>query len=218
MAEVSRPVLTVIAGVSVVVLALMSAVAVAVASHRLGDGQGAERWASYRAVTDCPVPTGPGRVLAFTARDMGPMGGPMMAGAGVGPMMLMPRAALVSAGELTIALVNAGSRPHELLVYPLDAGQVAGQRPVGDDDRVSEEGALGDAEAVCPRDTDVDGIVPGGPAAVTLTLAPGTYEVLCNLPGHYRRGMRSTLTSPDRLVGSRGRRRSEDRGVPKGRQ
>lgn len=144
----------------------------------------------------CSTVASSGTVVTFTARDMG-MGGGMMGGSAdgaLGPMGFMPRAASVSAGQVTVVLRNAGTRPHELLVMPLAAGRSAGQRSVGSDDRIGETGKVGEAQPVCPTDTGVDGTVPGGVAQVTLTLAPGSYEVACNLPGHYWAGMYATLT------------------------
>ena len=149
--------------------------------------------------TGCTVPSLPGTVVTYTAMDMGMgagLGGGMMRGAygdAVGPMRLLPSATTVPAGQVSLVLRNAGTRPHELVVLPLAPGQVAGQRTVGSDDKVSETGSLGEVHQVCPADTGVDGTVPGGIATVTLTLAPGSYEVVCNLPGHYRAGMYATL-------------------------
>ena len=40
----------------------------------------------------------------------------------------------------------------------------------------------------------VDGIAPGGSSWVTVTLAAGRYEIVCNLPGHYAAGMYAQLT------------------------
>jgi len=67
-------------------------------------------------------------------------------------------------------------------------------RSIGSDDRIDETGKVGEVQPVCPTDSGVDGTVPGGISQVTLTLAPGSYEVVCNLPGHYRSGMYATLT------------------------
>ncbi|MHB1235041.1 MAG: plastocyanin/azurin family copper-binding protein [Microbacteriaceae bacterium] len=37
-------------------------------------------------------------------------------------------------------------------------------------------------------------MAPGASSWVTLKLAPGRYEIVCNLPGHYSAGMYSELT------------------------
>jgi len=39
-----------------------------------------------------------------------------------------------------------------------------------------------------------EGIVPGASGWVTVTLAPGQYELVCNLAGHYTAGMYTQLT------------------------
>ena len=95
-----------------------------------GTGQ-AGGWTGTQA--SCSIPPQSGTVVTYTARDMG-MGGGMMGGAiggDLGPMGFLPRSAAVPAGQVTVALRNAGTRPHELLVMPLAPGQAVGQRAVG---------------------------------------------------------------------------------------
>ena len=160
----------------------------------MGPGAYNGRWGT--AAASCSsVPT-TGTVVTFTARDMG-MGGGMMGGTfggSYGPMTFVPRAATVPAGQVTVVLQNGGTRPHELLVMPLAAGQSVGQRSVGSDDRISETGKIGEVSPACPPNTTIDGTVPGGVSVVTLPLQAGTYEIVCNLPGHYQAGMYATLT------------------------
>lgn len=136
----------------------------------------------------CTVPAATGTQVRYAAMDMG--GGSMM---GASMMRLMPMWTQVRAGTVTLDLVNRGTMPHELLVYPLAAGQVAGQRTVGANDRVSEDGVLGEVAPVCDQPGDVDGIAAGNAGRVSLQLQPGRYEIVCNLPGHYRAGMFATL-------------------------
>lgn len=38
-----------------------------------------------------------------------------------------------------------------------------------------------------------DGIAPGAVSWLTMTLRPGRYELVCNLPGHYAIGMHTGL-------------------------
>ena len=127
-----------------------------------------------------------GQLVRFRAMDSGRMMGGAM-------MRLMPGVVSASAGVVTIELDNLGLSPHELLVYPLAAGARAGERVVLNVDRVSEVGSLGEVEPVCAQPAELDGIAAGNIARVTLTLAAGRYELLCNLPGHYRAGMWATL-------------------------
>ena len=80
-----------------------------------------------------------------------------------------------------------------MVVLPLARGQQVGDRAVGADRRVDEAGSLGEASASCAAG-EGEGIEPRAVGWVTLDLAPGRYEVVCNLPGHYAAGMRQLLT------------------------
>jgi len=62
----------------------------------------------------------------------------------------------------------------------LHPGQAAGQRAVGTDARVDEAGSFGEASRNC-GDGAGEGIPAGSAGWVTLTLAPGSYELVCNL-------------------------------------
>ena len=135
----------------------------------------------------CRPTTATGQVVHFSASD----GGGMMMG---GMMMrLAPASTTAQAGAVTLELVNLGSRPHELLVFPLAADGLPGIRPIGADDRVDESAVIGEAKPVCAQPASLDGIAPGNIARVTLDLKPGRYEIVCNLPGHYRVGMWALL-------------------------
>jgi len=41
---------------------------------------------------------------------------------------------------------------------------------------------------------EIDKIAPGETKKLEVTLQPGTYKVVCNLPGHQEAGMEATLT------------------------
>lgn len=97
----------------------------------------------------------------------------------------------IGSGTVSLRVHNAGSLTHELVVLPLRAGGV-GARPIGTDGTVSERGSLGEASATCAAGAG-NGITPGATGWVTLHLAPGRYELICNLPGHYAMGMFTEL-------------------------
>jgi uncharacterized cupredoxin-like copper-binding protein len=90
-------------------------------------------------------------------------------------------------GHHTIALSNDGKNGHELLIFrtdlpanalPLDAnGNVIEEAPQLD--KVLDSG---------------NALHPGGTQSLPVTLAPGRYVAVCNLPAHYRLGMRLDLT------------------------
>ena len=106
-------------------------------------------------------------------------------------MRVIDRPGIVLAGEVSFRVVNVGSLIHELVVVPLPAGG-AGSKAIGADGRVDEAGSLGEASATCSAGAG-EGIGPGAAGWVTLRLAPGRYELLCNEPGHYAKGMYNVL-------------------------
>ena len=93
---------------------------------------------------------------------------------------LVPSVVRVSPGRTTFVVRNMGKIPHELVVLrsgrhhhllPMTGGQA------------SETGLAGEIEEFRPGET----------RRLTLTLAPGRYVLLCNLPGHYRAGQYAAL-------------------------
>ncbi len=166
------------------------------------------------AARACTVPSLPGQVAGVRLWDMrGMMGGHYpgggyypggMMGGGYNPgsratapgrwmrmMTITTDRASVPAGTVSFRVQNTGSLTHELVVLPLPAAG-AGTRPVGADGTVTEQGSLGEASATCAAGAG-DGITPGATGWVTLHLAPGRYELICNLPGHYAHGMHAEL-------------------------
>lgn len=191
MPRASLPVL----GAAVVVLAAGSTAAVAAASGGLQDN-------GRSAI--CAAPALPGPVVDVTLADMGNMmgggrtgsGNSMMGNVGVGPpfgsMRLVAAPGGAVAGPVSFRVHNVGTVTHELVVLPARAGQVAGRRPVEPDARVAEAGSRGEASRDCGPGAG-KGIPAGATGWVTLTLTPGSYELVCNLPGHYAAGMSSNL-------------------------
>jgi hypothetical protein len=41
---------------------------------------------------------------------------------------------------------------------------------------------------------EVENLLPGSRSSLTVNVGPGTYLVMCNLPGHYEAGMWAYLT------------------------
>ena len=98
----------------------------------------------------------------------------------------------VAHGQVSFLAVNGGNVSHELVVLPLPTDQIVGTRSIGADAKVDETGSLGEASTTCAQGTG-EGIAPGASSWVTLILAAGRYEVVCNLPGHYAAGMYAQL-------------------------
>ena len=141
----------------------------------------------------CSAPNSlPGRVVRVTLADMGMT--QMMSG--VAPlgshMMLRASPATEPAGQISLIASNLGWRPHELVILPLAAGASAGQRVPGPNGKITETGSVGEASGSCAAGTG-QGITAGTTGWTTVTLAPGRYELVCNLRNHYADGMYEEL-------------------------
>jgi plastocyanin len=80
---------------------------------------------------------------------------------------LDPATVSVKAGTVTFQLVDKGQAPHDLHIAPKGS--------------TTEIGASQRMQA-------------GGTASLTVTLAPGTYDMWCGVPGHRQAGMQGTVT------------------------
>jgi uncharacterized cupredoxin-like copper-binding protein len=103
-------------------------------------------------------------------------------------MMLHAVPATVPAGQVSFVVDNMGWRTHELVVLPLADGATAGARVSASDGKVDESGGLGEASNTCAAGSG-DGLRAGSAGWVTMTLAAGRYELVCNQPNHYADGM-----------------------------
>lgn len=137
----------------------------------------------------CSAPTNlPGSRVTVMLGDMGMM---HMGGPSAPPgshMMLRAIPATLRAGQVSFVARNMGWRTHEVVVMPLAAGKSAGQRVPGPGGKVDERGSRGEASNSCAAGAG-EGLRAGTVGWVTVTMAPGRYELLCNLPNHYASGM-----------------------------
>jgi uncharacterized cupredoxin-like copper-binding protein len=90
------------------------------------------------------------------------------------------------AGTSSYTISNAGTTPHELLVFKSDLDPVA--YPVDAAGNIKEEGAG------VTLLSDGDNIDPGGSQVRSIDLTPGRYLFVCNIPGHFRKGMYAVVT------------------------
>ena len=154
----------------------------------------------------CAAPALPGTIVDVTLTDMAAMMGPGMMGnmpessapstgytrPGEAMMRIFVDRSTVAAGPVSLRVHNSGALTHELLVLPLGPNQYPGQRAIGADGRVDESGSLAEASRTCGADAG-DGITAGAMAWTTTSLAPGRYELECNVAGHYGAGMSTEL-------------------------
>lgn len=138
----------------------------------------------YFSSTDvCTPPANfTGQTINVTVFDMGMMMG------NARRMSLSTSKSTLTSGKVNILLSNLGMRTHELVVLPLADGQTAGARVVGTDGKIDETGSVGEVSNNCASGVG-EGVQPGSRGWTTLTLSPGRYEFLCNLPNHYSSGM-----------------------------
>lgn len=92
-----------------------------------------------------------------------------------------PPTLTADAGKVSITLANKGKIPHELVVLKTDEAPGALTVSGG---RVSEDAAVGEV-------SETDG---GSAKTKTFDLKAGRYVYVCNIPGHYKDGMRGALT------------------------
>lgn len=139
----------------------------------------------------CVAPTTlPGPLVTVRLMDMGMtrmMGAPL-----VSQLRLRATPVVVSAGRVSLVAANLGGRTHELVVLPLADGAIEGGRVPGADGQIDESGSFGEASGSCAPDSG-EGIAAGSTGWTTINLAPGRYELVCNLKDHYVNGMHQEL-------------------------
>lgn len=173
---------------SAILLTALSLVAVGVVGSVVNSGG-----PGFLSRTRCVAPNLPGPVVGLSLTNMG---GPIMRrpnGMMGGAMRMTADRSTVAHGTVSFLVTNGGTISHELVILPLPGDQIAGTRPVGADATIDEAGSLGEASNTCAEGTG-QGILPGATGWVTVTLPPGRYELVCNLPGHYAAGMYTQLT------------------------
>lgn len=95
----------------------------------------------------------------------------------------------VPAGKMTFQVANVGPSFHEFVIlktdHPADSLPIIQQEGY----RRAAEDANGDTNVA-----ELGGIKVGGSKDLTTTLKPGHYVIVCNLPMHYKLGMRTAFT------------------------
>jgi uncharacterized cupredoxin-like copper-binding protein len=88
------------------------------------------------------------------------------------------------AGEVRLAVHNRGPDTHEIFIVRADDPAL----PLRQDGITVDEDALEQREV-----GEVEGTEPGKTGTGSFDLKPGRYELICNMAGHYRGGMHTTL-------------------------
>jgi uncharacterized cupredoxin-like copper-binding protein len=196
MTAARRPLL--VDALAAAVVALVASAAVAVGAGNAGAIPGG---IGFLSGSSPATPSLPGTVVNVSLTDMGgsmmgQRGGMMGQGRGMmsgGSMRLSANHATVPHGTVSFLATNGGSINHEMVILPLPASQSLGARPTGADAKADEAGSLGEASNTNGKGAG-QGVAPGAASWTTITLAPGQYELVCNLPNHYAAGMYTHLT------------------------
>ena len=95
-----------------------------------------------------------------------------------GMMRMVATPGTVPHGTVSLRISNAGVWTHELVVLPLPTGHGIGQRPVGADGKVDEQGSLGEALRTCGAGAG-DGIASGASRRVRPRVTQCPQPMLC---------------------------------------
>jgi uncharacterized cupredoxin-like copper-binding protein len=93
--------------------------------------------------------------------------------------------ATIKAGKATFTIANAGTTPHEMLIFKSDLAPSAYP--------TDASGIIEDGAGVSVL-SDGENIDPGKTQTRTVDLTPGTYLFVCNIPGHFALGMYTVVT------------------------
>ena len=86
-------------------------------------------------------------------------------------------------GRITFVARNKGKVTHELVIVRTNA---AANKLPQQSGKVSERGPVHVVD-------EIEGIKPGATKSLTLPLSPGRYVLICNIVGHYAKGMHAAL-------------------------
>ena len=95
---------------------------------------------------------------------------------------ILVRPSHVHAGEVSVVVENDGPVAHELIV----ARRGKARLPLRTDGLTVDEDAVA-------TEGEVEGADPGSVDVLRLHLAPGRYQLFCNMAGHYLAGMHADL-------------------------
>ena len=91
----------------------------------------------------------------------------------------------VPAGEVTFQVENKGPSVHEFVVFKTDLAPDA--LPT------DATGDVAESDEFAPVD-EIEDIAKGASPELKVDLAAGDYVLVCNVPAHYRQGMRAAFT------------------------
>ncbi len=124
--------------------------------------------------------------LAAAACARGPAGGGTEVGVRLRDFDIELSRSSAPAGAVTLDVTNQGPSTHEVEIFAVPDGV--------DADHLKVTAGVADTGGLRPVD-EVEDIAPSTNTSLSVTLAPGTYVLICNLPGHYQQGMHVTFVA-----------------------
>jgi uncharacterized cupredoxin-like copper-binding protein len=100
-----------------------------------------------------------------------------------------PKDSTATAGRVKITAPNDGKVVHELVLLKTNRDPGSFEVSGGEVD----EKALEESGAEIPG--EIADVPPGKSKSMTVDLTPGKYAMICNVSGHYQRGMYGSLTA-----------------------
>jgi uncharacterized cupredoxin-like copper-binding protein len=100
---------------------------------------------------------------------------------GLAEYKITPDVQTVKAGTVTFDVTNDGTTAHEMVLVKSADGSADLPMENGE---ASEKGSVG----------EVADLKVGASGILKVNLGPGTYVMICNLPGHYTAGMATEFT------------------------
>lgn len=94
-----------------------------------------------------------------------------------------PTPATFPSGDITFAIDNQGPSVHEFVIIRSDVAP----------DQLPVENGLIPEDKVDVVD-EAEDIAPGTDTTLSVSLEPGSYVLVCNLPSHYEQGMHAAFT------------------------
>jgi uncharacterized cupredoxin-like copper-binding protein len=98
-----------------------------------------------------------------------------------------PSVTTVKGGLVDFTVNNSGPSEHELVIFKADTAP--DQLPLGPDGRIDEG-----SDKISKVFDSGSNVAVGGTKTFHAALVPGTYVMVCNLPGHYKAGMHTAFT------------------------
>ena len=103
--------------------------------------------------------------------------GPRTVNVALGEMYVRPSRSTITAGKVTFVARNMGMLTHELMIERMPMKMSGPGKPI----ESAAQGMIAD-------------MGHGGTGKMTIKLAPGTYMLFCNVPGHYASGQHTLFT------------------------